>query len=42
MKAIAVVPGTKTVRVVDRPEPSIVPDEIKASRGARGHLRHRP
>ena len=30
MKAIAVVPGTKTVRVVDRPEPSIAaPDEIK-------------
>ena len=30
MNAIAVVPGTKTVRVVDRPEPSIAaPDEIK-------------
>ena len=30
MKAISVVPGTKTVRLVDRPEPSIsVPDEIK-------------
>ena len=30
MKAIAVLPGTKTVRVVDRPEPSIAaPDEIK-------------
>lgn len=30
MKAIAVVPGTKTVRLVDRPEPSIaLPDEIK-------------
>lgn len=30
MKAIAVVPGTKTVRVVDRPEPVIAePDEIK-------------
>lgn len=29
MKAIAVVPGTKTVRLVDRPEPSIAgPDEI--------------
>ena|SRR5687767_3362754 len=30
MKAIAVIPGTSTVRLVDRPEPSIVePDEIK-------------
>src|SRR5437868_3407389 len=30
MKAISVIPGTKTVRLVDRPEPSIsVPDEIK-------------
>src|ERR1700674_3565886 len=30
MNAIAVVPGTKTVRLVDRPEPSIAaPDEIK-------------
>jgi len=30
MKAISVVPGTKTVRLVDRPEPSLsVPDEIK-------------
>jgi hypothetical protein len=30
MKAISVVPGTKTVRLVDRPEPSIsVPNEIK-------------
>ena len=30
MKAISVVPGTKTVRLVDRPEPSISgPDEIK-------------
>ena len=30
MKAIAVIPGTKTVRLVDRPEPSIAgPDEIK-------------
>jgi threonine dehydrogenase-like Zn-dependent dehydrogenase len=30
MKAIAVVPGTTTVRLVDRPEPSIgAPDEIK-------------
>jgi glucose 1-dehydrogenase len=30
MKAIAVVPGTKTVQLVDRPEPSIVaPDDIK-------------
>lgn len=30
MKAIAVVPGTKTVRLVDRPEPSIeAPDDIK-------------
>lgn len=30
MKAISVVPGTKTVRLVDRPEPTIsVPDEIK-------------
>src|SRR5258705_3204142 len=30
MKAIAIVPGTKTVRLVDRPEPSIVaPDDIK-------------
>lgn len=30
MKAISVVPGTKTVRLVDRPEPSIsAPDEIK-------------
>lgn len=30
MKAIAVIPGTKTVRLVDRPEPSIVaPDDIK-------------
>lgn len=31
MKAIAVVPGTPTVRLVDRPEPSIAaPDEVKA------------
>jgi glucose 1-dehydrogenase len=31
MKAIAVVPGTPTVRLVDRPEPSITePDEVKA------------
>ena len=30
MNAIAVVPGTKTVRLVDRPEPAIVaPDDIK-------------
>jgi threonine dehydrogenase-like Zn-dependent dehydrogenase len=30
MKAIAVIPGTNTVRLVDRPEPSIAgPDEIK-------------
>ena len=30
MKAIAVVPGTKTVQLVDRPEPAIVaPDDIK-------------
>ena len=30
MKAISVVPGTKTLQLVDRPEPSIsVPDEIK-------------
>lgn len=30
MKAIAIVPGTKTVRLVDRPEPSVVaPDDIK-------------
>ena len=30
MKAIAIVPGAKTVRLVDRPEPSIVaPDDIK-------------
>jgi glucose 1-dehydrogenase len=30
MKAISVIPGTKTVRLVDRPEPSIsAPDEIK-------------
>lgn len=30
MKAISVVPGTKTVRLVERPEPSIsAPDEIK-------------
>lgn len=30
MKAISVVPGTKTVRLVDRPEPAIsLPDEIK-------------
>lgn len=30
MKAIAVVPGTKTVRLVDRPEPSIeTPDAVK-------------
>jgi threonine dehydrogenase-like Zn-dependent dehydrogenase len=30
MKAIALVPGTTTVRLVDRPEPSIgVPDELK-------------
>ena len=30
MKAISVVTGTKPVRLVDRPEPSIsVPDEIK-------------
>src|SRR6185436_729122 len=30
MRAIAVIPGTKTVRLVDRPEPSIAgPDEIK-------------
>jgi glucose 1-dehydrogenase len=30
MRAIAVIPGTKTVRLVDRPEPSISgPDEIK-------------
>src|SRR5512146_659718 len=30
MKAIAVVPGTKTIRLVDRPEPSIAAgDEIK-------------
>lgn len=30
MKAIALVPGTKTVRLVDRPEPAIgAPDELK-------------
>ena len=30
MKAIAVIPGTRTVRLVDRSEPSIAePDEIK-------------
>lgn len=30
MKAIAVVPGTRTVGLVDRPEPSIVaPDDIR-------------
>ena len=30
MKAIAVVPGTRTVRIVDRPEPSIAePDQVK-------------
>jgi glucose 1-dehydrogenase len=30
MKAITVIPGTRTVRVVDRQEPSIAaPDEIK-------------
>jgi threonine dehydrogenase-like Zn-dependent dehydrogenase len=30
MKAIAIVPGTTTVRLVDRPEPSITaPDEVK-------------
>ena len=30
MKAIAVIPGTKTVQLVDRPEPAIVaPDDIK-------------
>jgi hypothetical protein len=30
MKAMSVVPGTKTVRLVDRPEPSIsAADEIK-------------
>ena len=30
MRAIAVIPGTKTVRLVDRPEPSIAgSDEIK-------------
>jgi threonine dehydrogenase-like Zn-dependent dehydrogenase len=30
MKAIAVVPGTKTVQLVDRPEPAIVaPDDVK-------------
>jgi glucose 1-dehydrogenase len=29
MKAIAVVPGTKTVQLVDRPEPAIAaPDDI--------------
>ena len=43
MKAIAVVPGTKTVQLVDRPEPAIVaPDDIKLRSVARGHLRHRP
>ncbi|MFN2225427.1 MAG: alcohol dehydrogenase, partial [Anaerolineae bacterium] len=30
MKAIAIVPGTKTLRIVDRPEPDVsAPDEIK-------------
>ncbi len=30
MKAIVVVPGTKSVRLLDRPEPAIAaPDEIK-------------
>ena len=30
MKAIAVIPGTRTLRLIDRPEPSIAePDEIK-------------
>jgi threonine dehydrogenase-like Zn-dependent dehydrogenase len=30
MKAISLVPGSKAVRIVERPEPSIsVPDEIK-------------
>jgi threonine dehydrogenase-like Zn-dependent dehydrogenase len=30
MKAIAIVPGTTTLRLVDRPEPSIAaPDEVK-------------
>ena len=30
MKAVAIVPGTKTVRLVDRPEPSVAaPDDIK-------------
>lgn len=30
MKAIAIIPGTTTVKFVDRPEPSITaPDEIK-------------
>ncbi len=30
MKAIAIVPGTTTVRLVDRPEPSIAaPDDVK-------------
>jgi hypothetical protein len=32
MKAIAVVPGTKIVQLVDRPEPSISePEEIKVA-----------
>ena len=30
MKAIALVPGTTTLRLVDRPEPSVsAPDEVK-------------
>jgi threonine dehydrogenase-like Zn-dependent dehydrogenase len=30
MKAIALVPGTKTLRIIERPEPEITaPDEIK-------------
>lgn len=30
MKAVAIIPGTKTVKLVDRPEPSVTqPDEVK-------------
>ena len=42
MKAIPIVPGTKTVRLVDRPEPAIsLPDEIKVRVLRVGILWHR-
>ena len=42
MKAIALVPGTTTVRLVDRPEPSIgAPDELKLRIVARTGKRRR-